>query len=347
MSEEEAFALALSVADAPPARLDSLPASPPSRAREHGRGSFPASPPPPHARDHDCGSIFASNGAEPGAVGAEASSGEPRGMSEEEELAFALALSREEADAFAASEAEGVQAAAGGGGRGVAAGVRGGGAAAVSRGASDTAGGADRIDRLAEPPHPTSPSLPPRGAAAPPTEDEQLAWALSASLADPSFVFVQGEDAAPGGNGLPGTAWAAGGAGVLGGPPAGLRVSVLGAWEVPCGEGRRDTYMEYQLQVVFPPSEAHGAVTCAQRFSSFVDLLGRLGREAPGERISREARACVDRWRSRLTVEKRHTRSKAPAVVTARVAMLQRMMDELVAFPDVCESTALASFLMA
>jgi hypothetical protein len=118
--------------------------------------------------------------------------------------------------------------------------------------------------------------------------------------------------------------------------------------------------MVYQLEAVFPPSDfppstfppsdfplSSSRVTCAQRFSSFVDLLSRLCREAPGERISREARACVDSWRSRLLVEKRHTRSKAPAVVTARVAMLQRMMDELLAFPDVCESAALASFLMA
>jgi hypothetical protein len=107
-----------------------------------------------------------------------------------------------------------------------------------------------------------------------------------------------------------------------------------------------EAYSPSTRGAVSPSTRAPSPLTCAQRFSSFVDLLGRLGREAPGERISREARACVDGWRSRLLVEKRHTRSKAPAVVTARVAMLQRMMDDLLAFPEVCESAAMASFLM-
>ena len=166
---------------------------------------------------------------------------------------------------------------------------------------------------------------PPAAAANGASEDEALAWALQESL--------NAEAAAqPGGGGAPPAA-----------PPAGLRVVVTGAAEVSAG-GRGDTHMVYSLEV---EGQRRPARTCTRRFSAFVELLNRLGREAPGERVSREARGCVDGWKTRLLVEKRHAGrgAKAPAIVSARVALLQRMLDELLAFPEICSSAPLAAFL--
>lgn len=179
-----------------------------------------------------------------------------------------------------------------------------------------------------------------------PSEDEQLAWALSASMDASSCCLTSSHPEATMVHNRLRLHSADDASRVA--TPLTLRIFIQGASEVAPIEGRRDTHMVYQLEAWFPDaSRVASPHSCAHRFSSFVDLLSKLTREAPGERVSREARACIDRWRSRLLVEKRHTRSKAPAVVTARVALLQRMLDELLAFADIRESTALVSFLMA
>ena len=85
-----------------------------------------------------------------------------------------------------------------------------------------------------------------------------------------------------------------------------------------------------------------------KRFSSFLELLNRLGEEAGagGERGSAAA-GVVDNWKRQLTLEKRHTgkASRAEAVVNGRLVLLQRMLNELIAVPELANSTALAIFL--
>ena len=91
-----------------------------------------------------------------------------------------------------------------------------------------------------------------------------------------------------------------------------------------------------------------GAPEVSKRFSSFLELLQKLGKEAGagGERGSAAAGA-VDHWKRQLTVEKRHTgkASRAEAVVQGRLALLQRLLDELTALPEIAHSVALAVFL--
>jgi len=115
-------------------------------------------------------------------------------------------------------------------------------------------------------------------------------------------------------------------------------VRVVRATEV---QSDRSTHMAYMLQ-----ASVNGAVVCetAQRFSNFFDLLQRLARD---ETISGAARECIEGWKGRLTMEKRHagSRSRSDAVVTARVQLLQRMLDDLTSFAEVVASSGFGFFL--
>ena len=75
----------------------------------------------------------------------------------------------------------------------------------------------------------------------------------------------------------------------------------------------------------------------------------RTGRLLPAfvemEDVARQR--LIDGWKRMLTVAKRHTgkASRSEPVVRARCTLLQKMLDELVALPEVASSTALVAFL--
>ena len=146
---------------------------------------------------------------------------------------------------------------------------------------------------------------------------------------------------------------------------SGVRVQVLGG-EV-AGNNERSSYVVYKLRTLRSASpllgaEAGGdgagvqAVEVDRRFSSFVELVSALSRETkersraagPGERWA-GAHAVVEGWKRALALEKRHTgkASRSEGVVSGRVALLQRLLDELGARPELSTSPSLARFLSA
>lgn len=84
-----------------------------------------------------------------------------------------------------------------------------------------------------------------------------------------------------------------------------------------------------------------------QRFSRFVQLVHEMQRELGGQRRAdaSAARRQLDRWSARLAIERRHTGSQArsPQVVTARIKLLQQLLDELCAVPELRASAHLTS----
>jgi hypothetical protein len=124
---------------------------------------------------------------------------------------------------------------------------------------------------------------------------------------------------------------------------SGVRLRLLGA--ANAGDGS-SAYTVYRVRVEGGSGDAQAHTS--KRFSSFLDLLVRLGKEAGagGERGS-VAAGVVDNWKRQLTLEKRHTgkASRAEAVVNGRLALLQRMLDEITAVPELANSVALMLFL--
>jgi len=82
-----------------------------------------------------------------------------------------------------------------------------------------------------------------------------------------------------------------------------------------------------------------------QRFSSFSDLVHRMLRDR--SIVEGEAGRCLEGWRTRLLLEKRHSGSRARAsdIVSGRVALLQRLLDDLCSFVELSQSPELLSFL--
>lgn len=152
--------------------------------------------------------------------------------------------------------------------------------------------------------------------------------------------------------------------------PSPLTVQVTSAAEVPSSDGpsfrssspaflspgrTAKSYMAYTIEARAPG--ARRAHTCTQRFSSFdfylADLtkagalsVGSVGSSAV--RLSPAARACIDGWRRRLLLEKMAAagdRSRDPSVVSGRVALLRRMMQEVLAFDEVAEADVTYAFV--
>jgi len=126
---------------------------------------------------------------------------------------------------------------------------------------------------------------------------------------------------------------------------SGVRLRLLGA--ANAGDGS-SAYTVYRVRVEGGSGDAQAHTS--KRFSSFLDLLNTLGREAGagGERGSMAA-AVVDNWKRQLNFEKRHTgkASRSEPVVSARVQLLQKMLDELLAVPEVASSAGLSHFLLS
>ena len=105
----------------------------------------------------------------------------------------------------------------------------------------------------------------------------------------------------------------------------------------------------YNLEIERGQGQPPGG--CARRFSEVDKLLNQLygeaGQAARSSGLFYVARkehvrlVCVKRWSQRLSAEKRNR----PWFVAARITLLQSMFDELLAFPEICSSTTLASFL--
>jgi hypothetical protein len=110
------------------------------------------------------------------------------------------------------------------------------------------------------------------------------------------------------------------------------------------GGAERSPYVVYVLQVV----SLGGGPEMRRRFSEFTELLSTLGREA-GVAAARGSagHAVVESWKRQLSREKRHTgkASRSAPVVQARYHLLQRMLDELLAVPEIATSVGLALFL--
>jgi len=120
----------------------------------------------------------------------------------------------------------------------------------------------------------------------------------------------------------------------------------------PATGGSGAVYMSYKIE-----SRAPGARRthhCAQRFSSFGFWLDDLTKHetlqagASAPRLSTAARGCIDGWRRRLLVERvaaAGDRSREPAVVQGRVVLLQRLLEEVLAFEEVREADATYAFV--
>jgi hypothetical protein len=173
------------------------------------------------------------------------------------------------------------------------------------------------------------------------SEDEQLAMALSLSLQDEdNSGFVNSGFVPPGG------AVAAAEVGGAGGDAGGgMRARVAGAQVIE----DRTPYVVYLLEV---DGFGGGAPPSRQRFSSFEKLLNAIGRElggGGGGRIgpSTAATEMIDKWKRQMTMEKRHTgkASRSESIVRARCALLQKMLDELLALSDTAHSMSMLAFL--
>jgi hypothetical protein len=111
-----------------------------------------------------------------------------------------------------------------------------------------------------------------------------------------------------------------------------------------------NSYMAYTIEARAPG--ARRTHRCAQRFSSFdfylADLtkVGALGGSAV--QLSPAARTVVDGWRRRLLLEKMAAagdRSRDQAVVTGRVALLSRLLQEVLAFDEIAEADVTYAFI--
>ena len=125
-----------------------------------------------------------------------------------------------------------------------------------------------------------------------------------------------------------------------------MRVRVLGGEEVPAdGVINVRAHVAYALRLEMAGGSSTECV--AHRFSDFAALLDRLkkggvpGGGAAGQRLA------VEGWARRLLVERRHTgsRARAEGVVTTRCKLLQKMMDELMALPEFASSPEVGAFL--
>jgi len=124
-----------------------------------------------------------------------------------------------------------------------------------------------------------------------------------------------------------------------------MRARVAGAQVIE----DRTPYVAYLLEV---DGFGGGAPPSRQRFSSFEKLLNAIGRElggGGGGRIgpSTAATEMIDKWRRQMTMEKRHTgkASRSESIVRARCALLQKMLDELLALSDTAHSMSMLAFL--
>jgi len=171
--------------------------------------------------------------------------------------------------------------------------------------------------------------------------DAELARALAAQ-----FEAEQLEEAAASPHAAPpleptgGGGGEGGGSGAAEGGVGGLRIGVVGV-----ATAGRGAHHVYQLRITM--GDSVGGST-AQRFSAFLDLLNRLSKEAVGAADRGSAAAgVIDNWKRQLTVEKRHTgkASRSEAVVNGRMALLQRMLNDIVCVPELAHSAALATFL--
>ena len=133
-------------------------------------------------------------------------------------------------------------------------------------------------------------------------------------------------------------------------PAAGaLRVSVVRARP----PARAGAHIVYVLQIDSAAAAGEAAPISRRRFSSFVELISALSRElaSSNERGGSErgavATAVIESWRRQLTIEKRHTgrASRSEQVVSSRCRLLNRMLDELVAVPQIATSVSLALFI--
>ena len=177
--------------------------------------------------------------------------------------------------------------------------------------------------------------------------DAQLAAQLAAQFeADDAEAAARGTGEASvdaGGSG-------GGGRGGGGGATRSLQVHVVGAEGGGVGGSQPVVYRLVAVGLAGrgPSCFADAPATSLQRFSSFVELISSLAKEQRGgsERSS-AAVATLDHWRRQLILEKRHTgkASRSDSVVQARCQMLQRMMDDLLAVPELASSTAVAMFL--
>ena len=186
------------------------------------------------------------------------------------------------------------------------------------------------------------------------SEDEQLAYALSLSMDDghaPHAPHAQTDEQlalalsqeeerlAP-----PQPAAAAAAADAVNRPS--MRVRVVGGEEVP-GDGVINVraHVAYVLRLEMAGGSSTECVP--HRFSDFAALLDRLkkggvpGGGGAGQRLALEG------WARRLLVERRHTgsRARAEGVVTTRCKLLQKMMDELMALPEFASSPEVGAFL--
>ena len=136
-----------------------------------------------------------------------------------------------------------------------------------------------------------------------------------------------------------------------GGAPIGARIRLLGA-STSTEAGKAHTVYRISVERGGPLSanssrliDLIGRIDSPKRFSSFLDLLTRLAKE-----VGKTAgHAVIDTWKRQLTIEKRHTgkASRTEQVVNGRIQLLQRLLDELTAVPELANSNALAAFLAA
>ena len=120
-------------------------------------------------------------------------------------------------------------------------------------------------------------------------------------------------------------------------------------------EGANDAsgqFVVYRLLATDLPTAAAGQppVELRKRFSAFVDLIQRLGKDASAAARGSTAAVTVDNWKRQLHAEKRaHTgkASRAPPVVQGRCALIQRMMDALTSVPELAHHPILLAFLNA